>query len=94
MIWTEIHTYREGAMTRLPRSTEHIKNEISKLHEQLRHAEAREAERLGHLAVKAGLHEVKASDRTLLKGLRDLAHQFQSGTAPTAHSDKAETGDG
>lgn len=93
MIWSDIHIYREGAMTRLPRSTEHIKKEIAKLHEQLRHAELREAERLGRLAVKAGLHEVKASDRTLLKGLRDLAHQFQAGTTPGAHSDKAKTGD-
>ena len=79
-------------MARFSRTTGRIKDEIAKLHEQLRRAEDREAERLGRLAIKAGLHEVNGSDNAILKGYRDLARQFQTKNAPTSNVDKTETG--
>ena len=79
-------------MPRLPRSTERIKEEIARLHDQLRQAEDREAERLGRLAVKAGLHEIKGSDSAILEGMRDLARQFPGTAKSSSKRDITETG--
>ena len=68
-------------MARKPKSPAEIKAAMEALKDELKQAEAREAERLGHLAVKAGLHEVDASDADLVKALKEVAARFQSKAA-------------
>ncbi|KSV86144.1 TraC family protein [Sinorhizobium sp. GL28] len=47
-----------------------IREEIAKLQEQLRQAEAREAERIGRIALKAGLGEIELGGLIVKAGLR------------------------
>ncbi|MBB5704146.1 hypothetical protein FHS76_004062 [Ochrobactrum daejeonense] len=54
-----------------------IQYEIARLQQQLDAERAKEAERLGSLAVKAGLADVEVSDRDLLKALKEVAERFQ-----------------
>ena len=55
-----------------------IREEIARLQEQLKAAETREAERIGRIALKAGLGEVEIDEATLLEGFEDLAKRFQA----------------
>lgn len=54
-----------------------IREEIGRLQEQLRQAETREAERIGRLALKAGLGEVGIEDSELVAALEDVAARFR-----------------
>jgi hypothetical protein len=47
------------------------------LQERLEAEREKEAERLGSLAVKAGLADIEISDRDLLKALKEVADRFQ-----------------
>lgn len=67
-------------MAKRAKSPTQIKAEIEKLNRELAQAEAREGERLGALAVKAGLHEIEASEPELVKALKELTARFR--TAP------------
>ena len=49
-----------------------IKAEIARLHEQLKQAETREAERIGRLALKAGLGEIEIDEAVLLAAFHFL----------------------
>lgn len=55
-----------------------IQEEIARLQERLEEERSKEAERLGSIAVKAGLADLEISDRELLKALKEVAAQFQS----------------
>lgn len=68
------------------KSTKRIKDEIAKLEQQLRQAEVREAERLGMLAVKAGLHEVDASESAITEALQEVTARFRQTQKPTAQT--------
>lgn len=54
-----------------------IREEIARLQEQLKAAETREAERIGRIALKAGLGEVEIDEAKLLEGFEDLAKRFR-----------------
>ncbi|MBW4656770.1 MAG: TraC family protein [Kaiparowitsia implicata GSE-PSE-MK54-09C] len=54
-----------------------IREEITRLQDQLKHAEAREAERIGRLALKAGLGEVEIEDSEVVAALEDVAARFR-----------------
>ena len=54
-----------------------IREEIARLQEQLKAAETREAERIGRIALKAGLGDVEIDEAKLLEGLEELAKRFQ-----------------
>lgn len=54
-----------------------IRAEIAKLQEQLKVAETREAERIGRLALKAGLGEVEFDDGDLVAALEEIAGRFR-----------------
>ncbi len=56
-----------------------IRDEIARLQEQLRAAETREAERIGRLAVKAGLGEIAIEDAELVAAFEALAARFRTG---------------
>lgn len=65
-------------MAKKPKSPAEIKAAMEALKAELKEAEAREAERLGSLAVKAGLHEIDATDADLIQALKEVAARFQS----------------
>jgi hypothetical protein len=56
-----------------------IREEIAKLQDQLRQAETREAERIGRIALKAGLGEIEIDEADLQAALEDLAKRFRGG---------------
>lgn len=54
-----------------------IREEIARLQEQLKHAETREAERIGRIALKAGLGEIDIDEVELQGGFEDLLKRFR-----------------
>jgi hypothetical protein len=56
-----------------------IREEIARLQEQLRQAETREAERIGRIALKAGLGEIDIDETELLEALAEVASRFRGG---------------
>ncbi|MDK4741783.1 TraC family protein [Rhizobium sp. BR 318] len=56
-----------------------IRDEIAKLQEQLKAAETREAERIGRIALKAGLGEIEVDEPELQAAFEDLAKRFRGG---------------
>ncbi|MGH6805306.1 MAG: conjugal transfer protein TraC [Ensifer adhaerens] len=71
-----------------------IREEISKLQEQLKHAETREAERIGRIALKAGLGEIEIDEAELQEALEDVAKRFCGGKPASAGGRKAGEGTG
>ena len=57
-----------------------IREEIAKLQEQLRTAETKEAERIGRVALKAGLGEIEIDDTELLAAFEEVATRFRKGS--------------
>lgn len=57
-----------------------IREEITRLQDQLKQAETREAERIGRLALKAGLGEVEVEDTELVTALEEVAARFRKGS--------------
>jgi len=57
-----------------------IREDIERLQEQLKLAEAKEAERIGRLALKAGLGDVNLSEAELVSCFEEVAKRFQSAT--------------
>lgn len=56
-----------------------IREEIARLQDQLKHAETREAERIGRIALKAGLGEIEIEEAALLSAFEDVAGRFRAG---------------
>jgi len=56
-----------------------IREEIAKLQEQLKAAETREAERIGRLALRAGLGEIEIEESDLVAALEEIAGKFRKG---------------
>jgi hypothetical protein len=71
-----------------------IKEEIAKLQEQLKAAETREAERIGRIALKAGLGEIEIDDAKLVEALQDLAKRFRGGGNEIRKSPPAQSSTG
>ncbi len=63
-----------------------IRDQIAKLQEELKIAETREAERIGRVALKAGLGEIDIEEADLLAAFEDLAARFRG------ESRKAQSG--
>ncbi|PDS75001.1 conjugal transfer protein TraC [Rhizobium sp. L43] len=61
-----------------------IREEIAKLQEQLKHAETREAERIGRIALRAGLGEIEIEETELQVAFEELAKRFRGGKAGTS----------
>lgn len=60
-----------------------IRAEIAQLQEQLKAAETREAERIGRVALKAGLGEIEVDETQLQAAFEDLAKRFRGGEVRT-----------
>lgn len=61
-----------------------IREEIAKLQEQLKHAETREAERIGRIALRAGLGEIEIEETELQAAFEELAKRFRGGKSGTS----------
>lgn len=73
-----------------------IRDEIVRLQDQLRHAEAREAERIGRIALKAGLGDMEINEAELQAAFETVAKRFRGGKGEGAGDKKApspQTGD-
>ena len=70
-----------------------IREEIAKLQEQLRTAETREAERIGRLALKAGLGDIEIDEGDLIAALAEVAGKFRKGSG-TRRSSSATVSSG
>lgn len=60
-----------------------IRDEIAKLQEQLKLAETREAERIGRIALKAGLGEIEIDEAELQVAFEQLTKRFCGGQGAT-----------
>ncbi len=56
-----------------------IREEITRLQDQLRQAETREAERIGRIALKAGLGEIEIEETELQAAFKEIAGRFRGG---------------
>lgn len=54
-----------------------IREEIARLQEQLKAAETREAERIGRVALRAGLGEIEIDEADLQAAFEELASRFR-----------------
>ncbi|MCT7667359.1 conjugal transfer protein TraC [Shinella kummerowiae] len=69
-----------------------IREEIARLQDQLKQAETREAERIGRIALKAGLGEIEIDEAELQAAFEETAKRFRGGKGRAAG--KKDTGDG
>lgn len=69
-----------------------IREEIARLQDQLKQAETREAERIGRIALKAGLGEIEIDEAELQAAFEETARRFR-GSKGSA-TGKKDTGDG
>ncbi|MCK1345161.1 MULTISPECIES: conjugal transfer protein TraC [unclassified Bradyrhizobium] len=56
-----------------------IRDEIARLQDQLKQAETREAERIGRIALKAGMGEIEIEEGALLSAFEEIAGRFRKG---------------
>lgn len=61
------------------KSSSKIREEIERLHDQLKAAETKEAERIGRIAVKAGLGDMDIDEAKLGELFTEIAARFQTG---------------
>lgn len=69
-----------------------IREEIARLQEQLKAAETREAERIGRIALRAGLGEIEIEETDLQAAFEELAGRFRANGAKTTGRKGAEAG--
>lgn len=70
-----------------------IREEILKLQEQLKAAETREAERIGRVALKAGLGDVEIEEEELQAAFEEIARRFRRGSERTTGKKNADAGE-
>lgn len=61
-----------------------LRGEIAKLQDQLKQAETREAERIGRIALKAGLGDFEIADSDLIKSFEELSTRFRKAAGAKA----------
>ena len=69
-----------------------IREEIARLQDQLKAAETREAERIGRIALKAGLGEIEIDEAALQAAFEDIAGRFRGGKGATTGKKNAADG--
>jgi len=65
-----------------------IRDEIARLQEQLKIAETKEAERIGRVALKAGLGEIEIEEAELQAAFEDLVTRFRGGQGATTGKER------
>lgn len=76
------------------KSTQQIRNDIAKMQEQLKAAETRDAERIGRIALKAGLAEIEIDDAELQAAFEDVAKRFRGGKSGASGKERGGSGAG
>jgi hypothetical protein len=61
------------------KSTSQIREKLARLQEELKQAETRDAERIGRIALKAGLGEIEIDEAELQAAFEDVAKRFRGG---------------
>jgi hypothetical protein len=61
-----------------------LREEIARLQEQLKHAETRDAERIGRIALKSGLGEIALDEAELQAAFEDVARRFRASPRPSS----------
>ncbi len=61
-----------------------IREEIARLQDQLRAAETREAERIGRIALKAGIGEIAIDEAEIQAAFEEIAGRFRAGQGQAA----------
>ncbi len=69
-----------------------IREEIARLQDQLRAAETREAERIGRIALKAGIGEIEIDEAELQAAFEEIAGRFRGGRGAAAARKNASGG--
>ena len=69
-----------------------IREEIARLQEQLKAAETREAERIGRIALRAGLGEIEIEEADLQAAFEELTAKFRGKGGKAARRKGAENG--
>ena len=64
----------------MKKSSSKIREEIGRLQEQLKQAETREAERIGRLALRAGLGDIEVEDGDLVAAFEEVVERFRKGS--------------
>ncbi|UWU19567.1 TraC family protein (plasmid) [Rhizobium sullae] len=67
-----------------------IREEIARLQDQLKAAETREAERIGRVALRAGLGEIEVEEAALQAAFEDIARRFRGGKGATTGKGNAD----
>jgi hypothetical protein len=80
----------------MKRPSSKIREEIAKLQDQLKQAETREAERIGRIALKAGLGEIEIDETALQTAFEEIAKHFRGGQGATTRvaTDKKDAAGG
>ncbi|AYD04867.1 TraC family protein [Neorhizobium sp. NCHU2750] len=60
--------------------TAKLRDELARLQEELRHAETRDAERIGRIALKAGLGDFEVEPNALQSAFEEIATRFRNGS--------------
>ncbi|MCP3468680.1 TraC family protein [Bradyrhizobium sp. CCGUVB23] len=68
-----------------------IRDEIARLQDQLKQAETREAERIGRIALKAGIGGFEIDEGALLSAFEDIVGRFRKGGSRTTTAPPAVT---
>ena len=71
-----------------------IREEIAKLQEQLKQSETRQSERIGRVALKAGLGEIEVEDLDLQSAFEEIAARFRKGSGAKARVSPAPAASG
>lgn len=69
-----------------------IREEIAKLQDALKAAETREAERIGRIALKAGLGDIELDETDLQAAFEDVAKRFHGGKGGSNGKERAGAG--
>ena len=69
-----------------------LRAEIAKLEEQLKVAETRDAERIGRIALKAGLGDIVVEETELREAFEEVSKRFRGGKGGANGKDRAGAG--
>ena len=73
----------------MKKSSSKIRNEIAKLEAQLKVAQARDAERIGRVALKAGLGDIVIDEPELQAAFENVAKRFRGGQGGSTVRERA-----
>lgn len=78
----------------MKKPTAKLREELARLQEELKQAETRDAERIGRIALKAGLGDFDVEAGELQSAFEEIATRFRSGGRAGGPSAKATVGAG